>query len=26
MLALYLAPFLLIGLLWGRLLLRRRRL
>ena len=26
MLALYLAPFLLIGLLWGRLLLRRRRI
>jgi len=26
MLALYLAPFLLVGLLWGRLLLRRRRL
>ena len=26
MLALYLAPFLLIGLLWGRLLMRRRRL
>jgi len=26
MLALYVAPFLLIGLLWGRLLLRRRRL
>jgi len=26
MLALYLAPFLLVGLLWGRLLMRRRRI
>ena len=25
MLVLYLAPFMLIGLLWGRLLMRRRR-
>ena len=26
LLALYLAPFLLVGLLWGRLLMRRRRI